>query len=151
MRVLLTRTRVGRRSVRVAFYGGRHFNNVHKLYEAFHMLWQGQGMVEIVTTDEPGGPTIVAELARANSVHIEVVPASWRVHGKDAEGYRRVILLQSEPDLVVLLPGGEVDEMAPLCEAADIAVWDLSSVPSIVLGAGAQLGEDEMPEEDQLF
>lgn len=137
--------------MKVVFYGGRHFNNVHKLYEAFHLLWQVRGMVEIVTTDEPGGPTIISTLARANSLQLEVVPASWRVHGKDAEGYRRVILLQSEPDLVVLLPGGETAEMAPLCEAADIAVWDLSNVPGIVLGDSAQLGEDEMPEEDQLF
>jgi hypothetical protein len=137
--------------MKVVFYGGRHFNNPFKLYEAFYLLQQDMGMAEIATTDEQGGPTVVAELARGQAVACRVVPALWRVHGVSAEAHRRVVLLEQAPDLVVLLPGGETDEMAVVCEAAGIDVWDLTSVPSIKLGDGSQVGEDEMPADEAVF
>ena len=46
--------------MRVVFYGGRHFNDVHGLYEVFYKLFRGRGMAEMYLTDDPGAPELLA-------------------------------------------------------------------------------------------
>lgn len=133
--------------MRVVFYGGRHFNDVHGLYEAFYTLYRGRGMAEMVVSDEPGAPELLQTFARGANLPVTVVPAPWLLHGRSAESRRRRVMLESAPDMVVLLPGGErVAHMGSLSDAAGIPAWDLRELEYISLGDGRQLGEDDIEE-----
>lgn len=133
--------------MRVVFYGGRHFNNVYRLYEAFHTLVTGYGMDQVVLTSEPGGATLLEECAVAAGIDCEVRRPAWLLHGAEAEARFRVRLLDLEPDMVVLLPGGEVDEMRHLCGLRGVSLWDLSQLSFVSLGGVLQLGGDTVKDD----
>lgn len=138
--------------MRVVFYGGRHFNDVHGLYRAFYQLFRGRGMAEMYLTDDPGAPELLARFGREKDLEVKVVPAPWLQHGDSAEGQRRRVLLESGPEMVVLLPGGRsVEHMGSLAETAGIPVWDLRELEYVRLGDGQQVGEDDVDEDELLF
>jgi len=138
--------------MRVVFYGGRHFNNVQKLYEAFFTLYRGRGMAEMYVTDDPGAAELLISYGNAADLYVRVVPAPWLLRGNAAENARRRVLLQSGPDMVVLLPGkDDVRHMHALAEVAGVPIWDLRDLPYVHLGDEQQIGDEEQPYEELLF
>jgi len=123
--------------VNVVVYGGVHYNNVQQVYEIFYDLVYEQGMARLWTTDDHGAPTLLTDIAGARGVPYTVVRANWLVDGSKARTNQRVTLLDlARPEMVVLFPGGELDEMRGLCHANDIPVWDLHELPFADLGTG---------------
>tara|TARA_R110002020_G_scaffold310777_1_gene526459 strand:- start:179 stop:595 length:417 start_codon:yes stop_codon:yes gene_type:complete len=138
--------------LRVVFYGGRHFNDVHGLYEVFYKLFRGRGMAEMYLTDDPGAPELLARFGREQDLDVRVVPAPWLLFGNRAEGSRRRVLLESAPEMVVLLPGGRsVAHMADISAAAGLPVWDLRELDYIIAGDGRQIGERDVDQDELLF
>ena len=138
--------------MRVVFYGGRHFNNVHKLYEAFFTLYRGRGMAEMYVTDDFGAAELLVSYGKAADLDVHVVPAPWLLRGNAAETARRRVFLQSAPDMVVLLPGkDDVAQMEALASTAGIPIWDLRDLPYVHLGDDQQIGEEEQPYNEVLF
>lgn len=134
-------------AMKVVFYGGLHFNDVHGLYEAFYTLYRGHGMDSVVVSDEPGAPELLSTFARGVGLPVQTVPAPWLLYGRSAESRRRRTMLETEPDMVVVLPGGDrVDHMAKLAETAGYAVWDLRGMEYVNLGDGRQVGEGDIDE-----
>jgi hypothetical protein len=127
--------------MRVAVYGGRHFNNVAAIYEALYQLVDGE-LKDLLLTDEPGAGTLLVQCANALRVPYRVITAQWLIHGQEAEMRRRRELVNCEPDMVVLLPGDYDDSVAmqKLCHAYDIPVWDLTELPFALLSGRHQLG-----------
>lgn len=129
----------------VVVYGGVHFNNVQQVYEVFHSLVGEQEMGRMWTTPDEGAPELLARLCASKGVPCTVVPAAWLVDGSFARRNQRIVLVERAcPEMVVLFPGGELEEMRALCAARDIPVWDLSELPFADLGSGLQLGDEEM-------
>ena len=138
--------------MRVVFYGGRHFNNVHKLYEAFYKLYRGRGMAEMYVTDDSGAAELLLSYGKAADLDVHVVPAPWLLQGNAAETSRRHTLLSCGPDMVVLLPGkDDVSRMEAIAASAGVPIWDLRELPYIYLGDETQIGEDEMGYEERVF
>ena len=138
--------------MRVVFYGGRHFNNVYRLYEAFYTLYRGRGMAEMYVTDDFGAAELLISYGNAADLDVHSIPAPWLMHGRAAESRRRCALLESAPDMVVLLPGGrDVENMEAATAAAGVPIWDLRELPYVNLGDGTQIGEYEQPCDELLF
>lgn len=138
--------------MRVVFYGGRHFNDIAGLYEAFYTLYRGRGMAEMYLTDEPGAPELLTRFGREADLDIRVVPAPWLQQGDRAEGIRRRVMLEAGPEMVVLFPGGRsVAHMGQLAETAGVPVWDLRDLAYVRLGDGRQVGETDVDEDELLF
>jgi hypothetical protein len=138
--------------VRVVFYGGRHLNNLQRVYEAYQTLRE-QGLAEVYVTDEPGAPVILAEIARSHDIDVRVVEPNWRLYGKRAEERARHALLGSAPDMVVLFPNpeAEVAQMELLANTLDIPVWDLRGTQFIEFGSLGIPGAEPMPYDEQPF
>ena len=62
--------------MRVAVYGGRHFNNVAAIYEALYQLVDGE-LKDLLLTDEPGAGTLLVQCANALRVPYRVITAQW--------------------------------------------------------------------------
>ena len=138
--------------MRVVFYGGRHFNNVHKLYEAFFTLYRGRGMAEMYVTDDFGAAELLVSYGKSADLDVHIVPAPWLLYGKSAESRRRRVMLESLPDMVGLLPGSKtVNHMEHAAASAGIPIWDLRDLPYVSLGDDQQLGEDEQAYDEIMF
>ena len=127
--------------MRVAIYGGRHFNNVASVYEALYTLVD-QGLEDLLLTDEPGAGTLLVQCANSLRVPYRVITAQWLLHGSEAERRRQSEIVSCEPDMVVLLPGDaeQAQGMALLCKNNEIPVWNLTELPFALLGSARQLG-----------
>ncbi|MDF1699535.1 MAG: hypothetical protein P1V36_00030 [Planctomycetota bacterium] len=135
--------------MKVAFYGGRHLNNVQALYEAWYQL---DDVSWVITTDEPGGPSIIASITRSAGVPTTKLEAAWLLHGDLAERMRRYAIMKAEPDMIALMPGGaDVEEMLAIADAARVPVWDLRDIEYIKLGDARQLGGYELDLADLPF
>jgi hypothetical protein len=128
----------------VVVYGGEHYNNVQQVYEIFYSLTAEQDYDNLWTTEAEGAPSLLSSIARSRGVGCNILPAAWLMDGSQARRNQRSKLLdRAQPEMVVLFPGGEVDEMRELCDARDIPVWDLTGLPYADLGSGLQLGDDD--------
>jgi len=127
--------------MRVAIYGGRHFNNVASVYEALYTLVD-QGLEDLLLTDEPGAGTLLVQCANSLRVPYRIITAQWLLHGSEAERRRQGEIVSCDPDMVVLLPcdESEAGQMRLLCQNNDIPVWNLTALPFALLGSARQLG-----------
>ena len=130
--------------MRVVLYGGRHYNNVHLLYETLHQLRE-MGLTHLNGTTESGSMQTILRYASDVGIATSTFTAAWLLHGKEAETRLRSTMLDTtKPDMVVLLPGqySDTQDMANICNAREIDVWDLRGLAWVDLGSGYQLGDE---------
>lgn len=115
--------------MRLLICAGRHFADQHlcrQALDAFQRLHQ-VGVVIHGGNQCLGAP--IEDWAREIGAHLIRYPPNWQRHGKQAERQRNhFMLVDSRPDVVIALPGGDdTSELVCQAKASGISVLTVES------------------------
>ena len=95
--------------MRVMVMGGRHFTETTFVAGILDRIHQRYPVTTLVLTDAATGVAAIARIwAVENEVPVESFLIDWKTYGKTAGRICCRQMLSSEPDLVVIYPGGEL-------------------------------------------
>lgn len=91
--------------MKIAFSGGRHYNDVAYVNMVLNELVQEFGPFEVLVGDATGLDSLVKDWAEGNSVEHTVFKADWFKFGKGAGPIRNGAMI-NHADMLIAFPGG---------------------------------------------
>lgn len=92
--------------MKVAFTGGRYYNDAAHVRETIDNLIEEFGIFEVLVGDATGLDSLVKEEALATGLRYTVFYADWKKFGRYAGPIRNGAML-NRADLLVAFPGGK--------------------------------------------
>jgi hypothetical protein len=110
--------------MRVLICAGRHYSDIGMSRQVLDAYNNVQRITVLVHGGNQFLGSEIEDWAREAGADIVRYPPNWQLHGKQAERRRnQFMLLDSKPDVVIALPGGEdTDELVEHARTAGIRV-----------------------------
>lgn len=93
--------------LKVAFSGGRHYTNDTKVSEVINDIIEVYGDITVLVGDCTGLDALVKEYCIKHDIPLQIYYADWKTQGLKAGPLRNKRILDEDPDLVVIFPGGK--------------------------------------------
>lgn len=95
-------------NLKVIVSGGRDFSDVDFVFEYLDKFYEEKnGNIELILGGASGVDSFAEQWAKERGVLYDVFHANWRVYGKKAGPIRNEQMLNENPDLVIIFPGGK--------------------------------------------
>jgi hypothetical protein len=103
-------------SIRVVVGGGRRYGDARLVTEVLDACHAKYGISELVQGGAKGADRLALRWALTRDVPYATFPANWNKYGRGAGPIRNREMIETEPDMVIVFPGGK--GTANLCEQA---------------------------------
>jgi len=93
--------------IRVLVTGGRNFNDKNMVFEALDYFHETYGVSELVHGGANGADSIAGLWAESKNIPVQVFFPEWDRYGKRAGPLRNLIMLKTQPNILIAFPGGK--------------------------------------------